>query len=132
MLVHLLAPIASRGRCEKRSGRIRRTNDWICSRVREHRLFAGRTSAVRRSNPERVRGEVVTDRYPGILGITSTWGGPSLAPKPTGLASQAVAMIGHALWTRRYGADPAIVGRTIQVNSAPYTVVGVLPPVSGD
>ena len=36
-------------------------------------------------------------------------------------------MIGHALWTRRYNADPAIVGRTIQVNSAPYTVVGVLP-----
>jgi putative ABC transport system permease protein len=37
-------------------------------------------------------------------------------------------MIGHALWTRRYGGDPAIVGRTIQINAAAYTVVGVLPP----
>ena len=32
-------------------------------------------------------------------------------------------ILGHALWTRRYNADPGIIGRTIQINSAPYTVV---------
>ena len=36
-------------------------------------------------------------------------------------------MIGYGLWTRRFGSDPAIVGRTIQIDSASYTVVGVLP-----
>jgi putative ABC transport system permease protein len=39
-----------------------------------------------------------------------------------------VAIISHALWTHRYDADPDIVGRTIQLNAAPATVIGVLQP----
>jgi putative ABC transport system permease protein len=49
--------------------------------------------------------------------------------------SDAVAMIGHALWRDRYGSDPAILGRVIRVSveskrGAPeaFRVVGVLPP----
>ena len=37
------------------------------------------------------------------------------------------AMISHGLWTRRFGGDPAVVGRTIRINATPYTVIGVLP-----
>ena len=37
-------------------------------------------------------------------------------------------MIGHALWTRRYAADPTVLGRRIQIDATSYTVVGVLPP----
>ena len=36
-------------------------------------------------------------------------------------------MLSDALWRRRFGADPSIVGKTIQLNLLPYTVVGVLP-----
>ena len=39
-----------------------------------------------------------------------------------------VAMIGHDLWQGRYGADPEIVGRSIQVGGVPVEVIGVLPP----
>jgi putative ABC transport system permease protein len=39
-----------------------------------------------------------------------------------------VALLGYDLWTRRYGADPAIVGRHISLEGRPWTVVGVLPP----
>lgn len=42
--------------------------------------------------------------------------------------SAAVAVLSDALWQRRYGADRDIVGRSILVNSVPFTVVGVLPP----
>ena len=92
-------------------------------------LFAGRDLSLSGdSSPERVRGEVVTDRYPGILGITPILGRAFTGAEAHRAGEQAVVMIGHALWTRRYDADPAIVGRTIQINSAPYTVVGVLPP----
>jgi predicted permease len=38
-----------------------------------------------------------------------------------------VVIISHALWQRRYGGDPAIVGRTILMSDAKYEVVGVAP-----
>lgn len=39
-----------------------------------------------------------------------------------------VVVIGSGLWNRRYGGDPAIVGRTIEVNGTAQQVIGVLPP----
>ena len=39
----------------------------------------------------------------------------------------AVAVLSHGLWTRRYGADPGVVGRTLTVNGIPASIVGVMP-----
>ena len=39
-----------------------------------------------------------------------------------------VLMLSDALWRRRFGADPAIVGRTVVMNDREYRVVGVMPP----
>jgi putative ABC transport system permease protein len=39
-----------------------------------------------------------------------------------------VVLISDDLWKRRYSGDPAIVGRAIQVNNRPHTVIGVMPP----
>ena len=38
-----------------------------------------------------------------------------------------VAVLSHGLWTRAFGRDPSIVGRTITLDRQPYTVVGVMP-----
>lgn len=38
------------------------------------------------------------------------------------------AVLSHALWTSRYGADPAVIGRTIYLGGRPVEVIGVLPP----
>jgi putative ABC transport system permease protein len=38
------------------------------------------------------------------------------------------AMISERLWRRRFGADPAIVGRSIVLNDEPHVIVGVMPP----
>jgi hypothetical protein len=78
-------------------------------------------------SPERVRGEVVTERYPAVLGVHPMLGRPFTYDEAHRKGATAVAMLGHGLWTRRYGADPAIVGRTIQINASPHLVVGVLP-----
>jgi putative ABC transport system permease protein len=40
--------------------------------------------------------------------------------------SQAV-VIGEPLWRRRFGADPSLIGRTLQLDGSPYLVIGILP-----
>ena len=37
------------------------------------------------------------------------------------------AILGHRLWQTRYGADPAILGKTIHLDEKAYTIVGVMP-----
>ena len=37
-------------------------------------------------------------------------------------------MLGHALWQRRFGGDPNVLGQVVRLSGVPYTVVGVLPP----
>jgi putative ABC transport system permease protein len=92
-------------------------------------LFASRDiSLTDDGEPVRIRGEVTTERYPAILGIHPVVGRPFTGREANVPGEAPVAMIGHALWTRRYGADPAVVGRTVGINSTEYTVVGVLPP----
>jgi predicted permease len=39
-----------------------------------------------------------------------------------------VVVLGHSLWRDRFGADPAIVGRTVSLNRVPHVVVGIAPP----
>lgn len=39
----------------------------------------------------------------------------------------AVAILGHAFWSGRYGADPDVLGRTLVLNDVPHTVIGVAP-----
>ena len=38
-----------------------------------------------------------------------------------------LAVMSHGLWVRRFGGDPAIIGKTLLLDSEPYTVIGVLP-----
>ncbi|MBX3725334.1 MAG: ABC transporter permease [Xanthomonadales bacterium] len=43
-------------------------------------------------------------------------------------AGERVAVLSHALWQRRYGSDPQLIGRDIQVNGQAHRVVGIAPP----
>jgi predicted permease len=76
---------------------------------------------------ERVRAEVVTDRYPAVLGIAPILGRPFTYDEAHREGSPAVAMIGYGLWNSRYGRDSSVVGRSVQINGIPHTIVGVLP-----
>ncbi len=39
-----------------------------------------------------------------------------------------VAVISYRLWQEWFGGDESVIGRQLQVNSRPFTVIGVLPP----
>ncbi|HUF76475.1 MAG TPA: ABC transporter permease [Longimicrobiales bacterium] len=42
-------------------------------------------------------------------------------------ATHFVTLLGHDLWTRRYGADPEVLGGTLTLDGRPWTIVGILP-----
>ena len=62
-----------------------------------------------------------------MLGVSPMLGRAFTSEEANREGTTAVAMIGYGVWTGRYGSDPAIVGRTIQINATPHVVVGVLP-----
>jgi putative ABC transport system permease protein len=53
--------------------------------------------------------------------------GRDFAPSDEIAGAPPVAMLNYAFWERRFGKDPAIIGRTIRMNGAPTTVIGVMP-----
>ena len=67
----------------------------------------------------------VSPDYFHVLGIRPEIG-RMLAPEEGG-AESAVAVIGHALWTRELGGDPSVIGRPIQVGRQPFQIIGVAP-----
>jgi putative ABC transport system permease protein len=76
--------------------------------------------------PERVAAASVTANIFSTLGVTPLLGRTFTAAEDVPRGPRLV-VLGHALWTRRYAADPAIVGRTIQINGEAHEVVGVMP-----
>jgi putative ABC transport system permease protein len=75
-----------------------------------------------------VLGQLVTGNYFDVLGVTPEVGRLLQHADDVEPGAHPVVVLSHTLWTRRYGADPTIVGRTIQVGAQPYEVVGVAPP----
>jgi len=76
--------------------------------------------------PERVQVALVTPSLFDVLGAVPERGRVFTDAEGQGEAGDVV-VISHGLWVRHYGADPGILGRTIELNEARYTVVGVMP-----
>lgn len=76
--------------------------------------------------PERLGAVAMTWEFLHVLGLRPQLGRWFLAEegKPDG---SNVAILSDSLWRRRFGADPGIVGKKIQLDSKPYEVVGVTP-----
>ena len=77
--------------------------------------------------PEHMEGEVVSATYFDVLELTPALGRTFTADEDVTPGSHPVAVVGHALWQRRFGGDSALVGRTVRINRIPMTVIGVAP-----
>ena len=76
--------------------------------------------------PERVRAGVVGANVFPILGVSPILGRGFTAEEDV-IDGPNVIVLGYELWQRRFGGDPSVVGRDVQVNGRAATVVGVMP-----
>jgi putative ABC transport system permease protein len=76
--------------------------------------------------PERVQTNTASaDLFP-TLGIQAV-AGRTFLPEEDRMHGPAVALLSHAFWQRRFGADPAAIGRDVLLDGQKYRIVGVLP-----
>ena len=86
-------------------------------------LNLGRGRAARQ-----VAGELVTGNYFQVLGIRAELGRTLLPSDEVAPGRHPVVVISDGLWRRDFAADPEIVGKTLEFNNYPLTVVGVTDP----
>ena len=67
-----------------------------------------------------------TGNFFSVLGARAALG-RTFVDAETWQTGQSIAVLSHRLWRDRFGSDPKIIGRTIQLDGAPVQVVGVMP-----
>jgi predicted permease len=77
--------------------------------------------------PERATTVRVMGDFFGVLGVDAARG-RVIQPTDEIDGATPVVVLLHGLWQRRFGGDPAIVGRTIELNGQSIEIVGVMPP----
>src|SRR3989442_14054371 len=93
----------------------------VAAYISEARAIVGGGSA-----SEDMRGAEVTARFFPLFGVQPALGRTFMAEEqePTG---PPVVLLSHGLWQERFGGDRSAVGRTVIMDGAPVTIVGVLP-----
>jgi len=76
--------------------------------------------------PERIQGFLVTANFFDALAMKPILG-RAFAEEENQPGKDAVAIITHSLWQRRFGGDPGILNKTITINTVVRKIVGVMP-----
>ena len=76
--------------------------------------------------PEEISGARVTAEHFEVLGVAPALG-RGFRPEESAPGSPDVAILSHALWESRFGAAPDVLGREVDLDGRPHTVVGVMP-----
>jgi putative ABC transport system permease protein len=120
-----------RAKVERRGASFPDYLDW---RAQSHSIEAmaafdsGTMTLTGIDEPERIHAEVVSQPYFDLLGMRPALGRTFLPEEDEVPQRNAVIILSHGLWKRRFGADPAIVGRTVQLDGRTWSIVGVMPP----
>jgi predicted permease len=77
--------------------------------------------------PERIEAHLDSGNYFEVLGVDAALG-RVFGPEDQVPGNANMAVLSDGIWRRRFGADPNILGRQIQIDNDAYTVIGVLPP----
>ena len=77
--------------------------------------------------PDPVVVSFVTGNYFSGLGLQPALGRLISGPEAEQKSAEPVIVLAYSYWRRRFNSDPAIVGKQVKVNGAPFTVIGVAP-----
>lgn len=123
---------------DQRSGRVQRLSYPAYRAFAKHpetfsgvAAFASRPFSLGGDVPARINGLVVSGNYFDVLGVPARIGRTFLADEDGAPGAHPVAVLSHALWTNRFGADPGIAGQSMVLNGRRFTIVGVAPPGFG-
>ena len=104
-----------------------RKQNAVIEDVAAFQPFLGGIFSIREgTDPSEIAVTVATPNVFEMLGVTPALG-RGFARHEEGKGRPNTIVLTHELWTR-FGADPAIVGSEVRLQSNPYTVLGVLPP----
>ncbi|MGB7921784.1 MAG: ABC transporter permease [Pyrinomonadaceae bacterium] len=79
------------------------------------------------AEPEQIQvAQVSSDFFP-LLGVQPVMG-RSFLPEEDRPGAQQSIIVSHGLWQRRFGGDPALVGKQLMLDGESFTVVGIMPP----
>jgi len=79
------------------------------------------------ADAERATGEVTDARYFPLLGVHPALGRNFTAGEAGQPGGPRAVILSHALWSRRFNANPAVLGTALDIDGDPYTIVGVAP-----
>jgi len=79
------------------------------------------------SNAEFAATFIVSENYFSVLGVSPLRGRTFESIASSELAASPSVLISENYWQRRFASDPAVLGKTIRLNGAPFTIVGITP-----
>jgi len=82
-----------------------------------------------KGEPESVAGDRVTPGYFKVLGVPPALGRAFL-PSEGQAGNDHVVILSNALWHERFASDLNLIGKALEINGQPYTIVGVMPPAA--
>ncbi len=79
------------------------------------------------NEPERIAGAYVSGNLFSLLGVNAALG-RTFTVEDEHPGREQVVILSDAFWQRRFGADPGVIGKSLQLNDEAFTVIGVMPP----
>ena len=99
-----------------------------------HEIFAGTEASMPTAacltvdnQPEWIQAQIVSANFFELLGVKPLLGRTFLPDEDRKPGGNPVLVIGEALWRRRFGGDPSILGRVVDLNRHRFTIIGVVP-----
>ncbi|HTG14177.1 MAG TPA: ABC transporter permease, partial [Blastocatellia bacterium] len=90
-------------------------------------VFDSRVNLTGVDDPEEIPTQLVEAHFFDLLGVNASIGRTFVAEEGVE-GREKVVVLSQSLWKRRFGGDPALIGKTIKLSGQDYTVVGIAPP----